>query len=662
MRFLKWIGWTILVSLAIVGALVIAGGVALTYGLRDFAKFENPVPERAVLTLDLADGVVETTAGNPFVLAGIDKKIGLGDLIQGLEAAGRDPRIAGLVVRLGSGALGLARADEIAGAVRAFRKQGKFALAFAESFGEAGDGNTHYFLATAFDQIWLQPSGSLGLTGLRIEAPFLRTALDELGVAVRMDRRREYKGAIDSLLADAMPAPLAENLQRLVDSMTGRDRRGDRDAARRRAHRRPRLDRRRPLSRGGRAEGEAGRSAGLLGRVRTEVDKRSSHAAERYTLADYASQLSPPEGATRVAIVYGLGPIALGESDQDPLLDRWSMGARTVSAAIREARLDDSVKAIILRVDSPGGSYVAADTIWREVDEARRGGKPVIVSMGDVAASGGYFVAAPATTILADPTTITGSIGVFGGKLVLTGLWDKLGIRWEGVQSGANADIDSFNRDYSPAGWSHLEAELDRVYADFTAKVAAGRKLAPDKVEAVAKGQVWSGSDALANGLVDRLGGLAEAIATAREMLGLAPGTAIALVSFPTEAGSIQAYLGRFLGGERIEPRIGAGRVPDRLARDPRARGARPGRCRGPAPRGRADRARALTFRHTHAMSQQSRPSDSPAWPRGTGRCWRTSLCVSPSERHRPPQPRSRSARPNAFNRWLPREIRVPSA
>ena len=549
MRFLKWIGRTILVSLAIVGALVIAGAVLLAYGLRDFAKFENPVPERAVLTLDLADGVVETTAGNPFVLAGIDKKIGLGDLIQGLEAAGRDARIAGLVVRLGSGALGLARADEIAGAVRAFRQQGKFALAFAESFGEAGDGNTHYLLATAFDQIWLQPSGSLGLTGLRIETPFLRTALDELGIAVRMDRRREYKGAIDSLLADAMPAPLAENLQRLVDSMTGRIA----EAIATRLGAEPTAARglidAGPYLAADAAKAKLVDRLGYWDEFDTEVDSLS-HAAERYTLADYANQLSPPEGATRVAIVYGLGPIALGESDQDPLLDRWSMGAKTVSEAIREARLDDSVEAIILRVDSPGGSYVAADTIWREVDEARRGGKPVIVSMGDVAASGGYFVAAPATTILADPTTITGSIGVFGGKFVLTDLWDKLGIRWDGVQSGANADMDSFNRDYSPAGWSHLEAELDRVYADFTAKVAAGRGLAPAAVEAVAKGQVWSGSDALANGLVDRLGGLAEAIATAREALGLAPEAAIALVSFPTEAGSIQAYLGRFLGGE----------------------------------------------------------------------------------------------------------------
>jgi len=549
MRLLKWLGMTVLVLLALAGAFTLAGILALSYGLRDFARYENPVPDRTVLTLDLADGVVETTAGDPLAFAGIGKQIGLADLVLGLEAAGRDPRVQGLVVRLGSGELGLARADEIAGAVEAFRRQGKFAIAFAESFGEAGDGNSHYLLATAFDQIWLQPSGSLGLTGAMVETPFFRTALEEIGVEPRMDRRREFKGAIDSFMADSMPAPLAQNLQRLVDSMTARigaaiAARVKVDAAAARA-----------LIDGGPYLAETALKAKLVDRLgywdefETETDSLG-HSALRYSLADYARQLAPPAGAKRIAIIHGIGPIALGESDQDPLLDRWVMGARTVSEALRDARLDAGISAIILRVDSPGGSYTAADAIWREVDAARRSGKPVIVSMGNVAASGGYFVAAPASMILADPTTITGSIGVFGGKFVLTGLWDKLGVRWDGVQAGANADFNSFNRDYSPTGWAYLEAELDRVYADFTGKVAAGRRLAPEKVEAVAKGQVWSGSDAVENGLVDRLGGLREAIAAARETLGLEADAPIALVAFPSEKDRLGAYLGRFLGSE----------------------------------------------------------------------------------------------------------------
>jgi protease-4 len=546
-RLLKWIGGILLVMFALIGVTVLIGAVAIGFGLREMAKFEHPTPEKAVLTLDIGDGLAETTAGNPLVFAGFDKRIGLDDIVRGLAEAGRDPRIRGLVVKLGGGALNLAQASEIGAAVREFRATGKFALAFAETFGEAGDGNTHYLLATAFDQIWMQPSGSLGLTGMRLETPFLRSALADLGIEPRMDRRREYKGAVDTFISDSMPAPLRENLQRLVDSLVAQIAsaiaprlEGDAAAARALIDRGPFLP-------------EDALAAKLVDRLgywdefESEVDSLSQDG-EGYRLADYARGLEPPADAARVAIVYGLGPVMLGESDEDPLLDSWSMGAKTVSEAIREARLDPAVKAIIFRIDSPGGSYVAADTIWREVDQARRSGKPIVVSMGGVAASGGYFVAAPASLIVADPTTITGSIGVFSGKFLLTGLWDKLGIRWDAVQAGSNADMSSFNADYSPEGWAKLQAELDRIYADFVGKVSAGRKLDPAAVEAIAKGQVWSGADAEANGLVDRLGGLGEAVKAVRELLGLAPDAAVALVPYPAHRDGFAALLERFTG------------------------------------------------------------------------------------------------------------------
>ncbi len=533
--------------LALIGVTVLIGAVAIGFGLREMAKLERPIPEQAVLTLDIGDGLAETTAGNPLVFAGFDKRIGLDEILRGLAEAGRDPRIKGLVVKLGSGELNLAQASEIGTAVRAFRATGKFALAFAETFGEAGDANTHYLLATAFDQIWMQPSGSLGLTGLRLETPFLRSALADLGIEPRMDRRREYKGAVDTFIADAMPAPLRENLQRLVDSLVAQIAaaiaprlEGDAAAARALIDRGPFLP----------EDALAARLVDRLGywdEVESEVDSLSQ-AADGYSLADYARGLEPAADAARVAIVYGLGPVMLGESDEDPLLDSWSMGAKTVSEAIREARLDPAVKAIIFRIDSPGGSYVAADTIWREVDQARRSGKPIVVSMGGVAASGGYFVAAPASLILAEPTTITGSIGVFSGKFLLTGLWDKLGIRWDAVQAGTNADMGSFNADYSPEGWAKLQAELDRIYADFVGKVSAGRKLDPAAVEAIAKGQVWSGADAEANGLVDRLGGLGEAVVAVRELLGLAPDAAVALMPYPKHRDGFAALIERFTG------------------------------------------------------------------------------------------------------------------
>jgi protease-4 len=234
------------------------------------------------------------------------------------------------------------------------------------------------------------------------------------------------------------------------------------------------------------------------------------------------------------------------------------MGADTVARAIRDAVEDDEVKAILFRIDSPGGSYVAADVIWREVRRAREQEVPVIVTMSNMAASGGYFVAAPAHRIVAQPASVTGSIGVVGGKLVLSGLWDKLGIAWDGVKAGANADLWSANRDFSEAGWANLQDSLDRTYADFTGKVAEGRGLALGEVRAVAKGQVWTGRDAKARGLVDELGGYATALALAREAAGIAPEAPLELRIFPKRRGPFEALIEDALAGELESPGIAA--------------------------------------------------------------------------------------------------------
>jgi protease-4 len=543
MGFLRWIGRILIAALAGIGLLVIVAILFASSAWRDISQRIEPVPEQALLTLDLGDGVSETNAGDPFALAGFRRGLTMPDLVLGLEAAGRDPRIKGLALKLGTGSLPLARAEEIRDALKAFRAQGKFVLAFAESFGEAGDGNSHYLLATGADEIWLQPSGNVGLTGLRLETPFFRDALDWIGVSVQMDRRKEFKGAIDSLTANSMPAPQRENMQQLVNSMlealadsVATRIGGDAQAARALIDRGPFL-------------AADALKAKLVDRLayrdefEAELDRRSGDA-KRYALADYAAMIQPPEDAAEMALVHGLGPIQLaadGSAFGDIVMD-----AATVSQALREAREDPAIKAILFRIDSPGGSYVAADTIWREVTRAREEGKPVVVSMGAVAASGGYFVAAPAAAIVAEPSTITGSIGVFGGKFVLNELWSKLGVTFDGVQAGANADMNSVNEDYSYAGWNHLQTSLDAIYQDFVTKVGAGRKLGADAVERVAKGQVWSGADAAQNGLVDKLGGLTTAIAEARRAAGLAPDTPVRLVNFPQEPHDLGSFLEQF--------------------------------------------------------------------------------------------------------------------
>lgn len=540
MRLLRWISRILIAALALVGAFVLTVVVIAVFAWQELPGRVKPVPRSTVLTLDLADGVTETRAGDPLALAGITRGITMPDLVLGLEAASRDPRMKGLALKLGTGPLSLARAQEIRAALVAFRAQGKFVLAFAESFGEAGDGNTHYDLATGADEIWMQPSGNLGLTGLRLESLFLKDALDSIGVAVRMDRRKEYKGALDSLTAAAMPAPQRENMQRLVDSMTASladgiavRTAGDSTAARALIDRGPFLAQ----------DALAAKLVDRLGyrdEFEAEVDRRSGDAA-RYALADYAATLEPAQDAATIALVHGLGPIQL--ADDGGAFGDFVMDAETVADALRQAREDPDVEAILFRLDSPGGSYAAADAIWREVARASDGGKPVIVSMGDVAGSGGYFVAAPATAIVAEPATITGSIGVFGGKFVLSELWSKLGIGVDGVQSGANADIDSPNRDYSETGWSYLQSTLDAVYRDFVAKVGAGRRLDADAVERLAKGQVWTGADAVRNGLVDRLGGLSTAIDEARKAAGLPPDAPVKLVPYPPQPRDIASFL-----------------------------------------------------------------------------------------------------------------------
>ena len=533
-----------------------------------FQEAKRPVPDSTVLTLDLADGISERGATGPFALAPFGRGLTLRELVQGLDAAGRDKRVKGLVARIGAGDLQMARAQEIRDAVLAFRQHGKFAIAFAETFGEVGDGNTHYYLATAFDEIWMQPSGDIGLKGVRLESPYFKPALDALGVITRIDQREEYKGAFDPLTSASMPQPVRENYQRLVDSWVqqiadgiAQGRKLDPAAARA-------LIDRGPFLADEALKEKLVDKLGYWDEVQKAVDERGSAGPEksadkiaRMKLIDYAAVPAPPANAPRIALVYGLGPVLLTAHKTNPLLGEEAMDSDTVSRAIRNAAADKDVRAIIFRIDSPGGSYVASDTIWRAVEQARAGGKPVIVTMGDVAASGGYFVAAPATKIVAQPGTITGSIGVISGKVVLTDMWAKLNVAWDGVQAGTNADIESVNRDYSPAAWSRLETALDHVYADFMTKVGAGRSMTADAVRAVAKGQVWSGADAHGNGLVDELGGYMTALALARKAANIGDDQEVDIVEFPQFDNSLAGLLARLSNPDSSEDAVRLARV-----------------------------------------------------------------------------------------------------
>jgi protease-4 len=268
--------------------------------------------------------------------------------------------------------------------------------------------------------------------------------------------------------------------------------------------------------------------------VYSKVKDQAGKDAELLYLDKYLDRAGRPHDRGKtVALVFGVGAVMRGKSDYDPVQGNQSMGSDTVAGAIRAASDDKDVKAILFRVDSPGGSYVASDTIWREVVRARQSGKPVVVSMGNLAGSGGYFVAMAADKIVAEPGTITASIGVLGGKMLTRGLWDKIGVSWDEVHDGDNATMFTGTQDYTPAEWGRFEAWLDRVYVDFTSKVADGRKLPKEKVLEIAKGRIWSGQDAKNLGLVDELGGYDTALKMAKKVAGIAESDEVKIVVFP---------------------------------------------------------------------------------------------------------------------------------
>jgi protease IV len=484
-----------------------------------------------MLELDLTEPLMEEMPQDPVGAVLARRRAPLRTVLQGLHRAARDPRVRALVVKLGgSGSpVGLAQAQELHDAVRDLRDHGKIAVAWAETFGEFGNASIAYSLATSFDEVWLQPSGDLGLTGVAAEVPFLRGALDKAGITPQIAQRHEYKNAANLFTERQFTAPHREATERVVESVM------EQLVATIAANRSLDPDRVRDLIDRAPLFASEALEAGLVDHLGYRDDVYAAVRARagadvvlqflgryrRSKLAQLSARVTTPPPDT-VALVHVTGPIHLGRSRRQPLLGM-SAGAETVAAALRSATKADDVKAIVLRVVSPGGSYVASDAIWRQVAVSRQAGKPVVVSMGDVAASGGYFVSMGADVIMAEPGTLTGSIGVVSGKHVVDGLVDRLGIGHEGVAGGRHGLMFSPLRAFTEEEWERLNAWLDRIYDDFTAKVADGRGLSHDRVHEIARGRVWTGADAKERDLVDELGGLRAALDVARQRAGLPP-------------------------------------------------------------------------------------------------------------------------------------------
>jgi protease-4 len=488
-----------------------------------------------ILELDLTEGVPEGPVTDPLSAILSLRKTRLPDIIEGLQRARRDDRVRALVAKVGGGRIGLARMQEIREAVSGFRESGKLAVAWAETFGEFTHGNLPYYLATAFDRIYLQPSGSVGLTGVAVEQLFLHDALAKVGVGFESAKRYEYKTAADPLTERGFTGPAREAAERLATSVVEQlsaaiaERRGKTPEQARAL-----LDRGPFLAADALAEGLVD-ALGYRDEVYADVRKEAGKDAilqyvaryqRAHALAQRARRLPNPR-ERYVALIHATGPIKQGRSSRGPV--GGAMGSDTVAAALRSAASDDRVRAVLLRVNSPGGSYTASDTIWREVVRTRAAGKPVVVSMSDVAASGGYYISMAADVIVAQPGTLTGSIGVIMGKPVLADALERAGIRTDSVAEGARATMLAPTHPFTQDEWDRINTWLDAVYRDFTEKVAAGRRLPADRVHEIARGRVWTGADAAGHGLVDELGGLHAAADIARRRAGLPAGAPLRL-------------------------------------------------------------------------------------------------------------------------------------
>jgi protease IV len=507
---------------------------------------KGKVPASTILEANFDQSLVEDFPETPAAKFSLTEPLTVRDVVDAIDRAAIDDRVKGMVARIDVSQMGMAQAQELREAVQRFRAHKKFTIAFAETFGEFGPGNSAYYLATSFEQIYLQPSGDIGLTGLMLESPFVKGTLEKLGMRFRGDHRYEYKNALNTFTETKFTPPHKEALEKVMNSWFGQLKEGICTARQIPTEQFQALVDKGPYL--GKEALDAKLVDGLAYRdeVYDQAKKKAGGDAELLYLKKYLDRAGRPHDRGKtVALVFGVGGVSRGKSDYSPVNGSQTMGSDTVAGAIRAAVADKDVKAILFRVDSPGGSYVASDTIWREVMNARKAGKPVIVSMGDLAGSGGYFVAMAADKIVAQPGTITASIGVLGGKVITSGFWEKIGMSWDEVHDGANATMFTTLQDYTPAEWQRFQAWLDRVYGDFTSKVADGRRLPKEKVLEIAKGRIWSGEDAKALGLVDELGGFDTALNLTKRAINISDKDEVKLVVFPRKKTLFESIMER---------------------------------------------------------------------------------------------------------------------
>lgn len=508
----------------VVGAILIFFfWIFLLLGLAGSMSKSVTLPEEAVLKIDLADMIVDAPSADP--LAGIDlmtlqtrRQLPLLKVLQTLEAAAADDHIRGIYLRMGfnENVAGTALLEELRAALAEFRASGKFVVSYNENYSQA-----QYYLASVADRIYIQPEGGLSWYGLSSNTMFFKGLFDKLDLRAEVFRPTacRYKSAVEPFILDGMSPANREQMQALVDSMWGTI--SSEVCASRGIDS---LDMRRMTDNLEVSLASEALAHGFVDGILYEDQMEDVFAelglSEDYdfiSLGDYASMVGVDMNnlsADRVAVLYAQGQIVDGEGYGEEIY------GNTLAAKIAELRDDERVKAVVVRVNSPGGSALASDVIWREM-ELLREVKPVIVSMGSYAASGGYYISCPADVIVADRLTLTGSIGVFGMILdPRDALKNKLGITFDGVRSNTSSDFLTTGP-LTPLQRGMIMRGVDQVYGTFTEHVSEGRNLPLERVLEIAGGRVWSGQQALSVGLIDACGGLKTAIAMAVDKAGL---------------------------------------------------------------------------------------------------------------------------------------------
>lgn len=507
------------------------------------------IPSNSVLVVRLSGALPDYVPEDPFAeFIGISQGQSFASLLTQLRKAKVDPQIGAVLVEINSPQIGWAKAEELRRAIIDIRNSGKPVYAYME-IGSSKE----YYIATAADKIFLPPSGDLFVTGLMAQVMFFRGSLDKLGIEPQVIQIGKYKNAPDQFTRKQMSPEHREVVNAILDDYFNRMVSEIAQARRKSPEEVKAIIDQAPYSAEKAAELDLIDGAlykeQLYEKLKEALGYKENEEIRLVTTERYrrisANRLGLNKGE-KIAVIFGSGPINQGRSE---FYYDQTIGSDTMVKALLEAASDDSIKAIVLRIDSPGGSALASDLIWKAVETAKSK-KPVVVSMSDVAASGGYYISCNANKIVAENSTITGSIGVFLGKPVLKGFYDWLGISTEYVMRGKNSGIFREAEKWTEEEESKMKELANRIYyEEFVPKVAQGRGKSFEEIDAIGQGRVWTGSQAKERGLVDEIGGLEKAIEIAKELAGIPLEQEVQRVIFPR----LTPFLERFLSGETDE-------------------------------------------------------------------------------------------------------------